>query len=214
MGGKPSKKGQTEGEGGKRLRPSAASPMWSVRGHPLRGRAGVQPPGRPRRPRAAAAEQSPHSPPCGPVRVWMRVHVPSTHGRLCLCPSVRVNFESLPRGTPARRAAPLGRSRVTRTGVHPPTDTGLTRLLPQRGASLPGQGLRPKSCRLFLTAGARHPRGPAPGWAAGGFVEFSFFVLLLPLPVLGWRSVASILRSRRRAPAAQIAPLLRGSGAG
>lgn len=143
------------------------------------------------------------------VRVYLYMYV-----CIHLC---RRQSETLPRCTPARKGAPLGRRRVcpTLTLVHTHTHTG-TGL-----ARLSGRGMRPKGSRLFLTDGARHPRAPAPGWAPGGFVAlfllllffFSVFCLVFFffLPVFGWRSVASTLRSRRRAPAA---PTARGAGAG
>lgn len=117
-----------------------------------------------------------------------------------------------PRRFPAApgSGSPLGRRRVSPTlpishsPTLPQTHSGLTGLLLQRCAPLPGQGPRPTGSRLFLTAAARHPRAPAPGWAAGGFVAAFFFLFLsffFFLPVSGWRAVASILRSRRWAPA-------------
>lgn len=51
----------------------------------------------------------------------------------------------------------------------------------------PGRGLTPKGAQVFLTAGARHSRPPAPGWATGEFVasffppSFIFFSFLLVL---------------------------------
>lgn len=104
---------------------------------------------------------------------------------ICTCAYIYIYIcgrksETFPRCNPTRWGARLGRRRVsptlplTHTHTHTRDSLGS---FPSAVTRHPGRGMRPKGSRLFFTAGARHPRAPAPGWAAGGFVAsfFSFF---------------------------------------
>lgn len=228
-GEKPLKKGQTEGESGRPSRPPSDSPMRSVRGQPLRGRAGLQRPERPSHLRAVAAEHSPHSSlrVCVCLCVYVYVCVIHTYVGVCVYMCVCVYIYagvnlSLFRGGETHWAGggPLPHSRFTHIGtlVHTHTHTGHG----HRAHTAPSSALR---LAARAGGGGRRPPGSSSrseqgtrGLSLPGGLLGALWLLLLsflpPRPGFG----LAVSRVHPPLPtagsSAHTGPLSRGAGAG